>query len=193
MDLAPLLNAEVRLGLVQQGHIRTIERMLGDGCLWNEIGEEINWEPETARQHYEWFLRRSTAAKNHVLMFKEQFADDVWAGLKNRTMRPERKRPILPGDTLDLRKWSGRPYASKQIHLRKAVCLKRSWVEVYTVNFITVNFIRLKPGELDPFANADGFPSIEKMIRFFDHEHGLPFYGDLIEWSLYLNPAEGAK
>lgn len=49
-----------------------------------------------------------------VLMFKEQFAEAVKSGTKLQTIRPPRKRPINVNDVLSLRKWTGRPYASKQ-------------------------------------------------------------------------------
>ena len=51
-----LLNARVLFGLVQQGHIPTIERMLKQGASWDKIGEEIGWLPEAAEEHYGWYL-----------------------------------------------------------------------------------------------------------------------------------------
>lgn len=43
-------------GLVQQGHIPTIERMLSEGREWHEIGKEIGWNPNTAKMHYGWHI-----------------------------------------------------------------------------------------------------------------------------------------
>ena len=46
----------VRVGLVQQGHIKTIETMLKNNASWEEIGKVINWDGETAKKHYELYL-----------------------------------------------------------------------------------------------------------------------------------------
>jgi hypothetical protein len=51
-----LLNAPVLFGLVQQGHIQTIERMVKEGTSWDEIGKEIGWDTETVKEHYGWYL-----------------------------------------------------------------------------------------------------------------------------------------
>ncbi len=45
-------NSQVQIGLVTQGHIPTIERMLEGGALWRDIGHAINWDPAIAAQHY---------------------------------------------------------------------------------------------------------------------------------------------
>ncbi|MHC2867939.1 hypothetical protein ACVIYH_009072 [Bradyrhizobium diazoefficiens] len=36
------------------------------------------------------------------------------------------------------------------------------------------------------FARADGFGNFGEMLDFFDRQYGLPFEGQLIEWSLSL-------
>lgn len=120
---------------------------------------------------------------SHVLMFKPQFADDVEAGRKNRTMRPPRKRKIKVGDRLDLRKWSGKPYASKQVKLREATCTAVHEVFIATARCIRIDNVLVIPEILDAFAKLDGFETSEQMIAFFDKEHGLPFCGDLIEFT----------
>lgn len=51
-----ILNVPVLFGLEQQGHIPTIQRMLGEGKSWDEIGREIGWCPETAREWYAGWL-----------------------------------------------------------------------------------------------------------------------------------------
>jgi len=48
----------VAFGLQAQGHLTTIERMLGEGRDWKEIGQAIGWCPETAQRHYEWHRNR---------------------------------------------------------------------------------------------------------------------------------------
>ena len=49
-------NAKIAFGLVNQGHIPTIEKMLIDGKSWDEIGRSIGWCSITAREHYEKYL-----------------------------------------------------------------------------------------------------------------------------------------
>ena len=53
-----LMNSPVLFGLAQQGHIPTIKRMLEEGAAWEQIGEEIGWCPETAKEHYSWYLEQ---------------------------------------------------------------------------------------------------------------------------------------
>lgn len=50
-----LMNTPVRFGLVQQGHIPTIERMLADGQPWDVIAKEIGWEAKTLIKHWGWY------------------------------------------------------------------------------------------------------------------------------------------
>jgi hypothetical protein len=62
--LAELLkdaNVEVRIGLEQQGHIPTIERMLAEGKSWFEIGHTIGWHGPTAKQWYGFHKERGVA------------------------------------------------------------------------------------------------------------------------------------
>lgn len=47
----------VAFGLVQQGHIQTIEQMLQNNSSWAEIGKQIGWCPKTAEQHYTTYLK----------------------------------------------------------------------------------------------------------------------------------------
>jgi hypothetical protein len=51
-----IMNAPVVFGLQRQGHIPTIEKMLKEGATWEEIGKEIGWCAETAKEHYIWFI-----------------------------------------------------------------------------------------------------------------------------------------
>ena len=43
----------IKFGLRAQGHIPTIERMLGEGKSWDEIGSAIGWHSQTAKEWYE--------------------------------------------------------------------------------------------------------------------------------------------
>ena len=53
-----IMNAQVRFGLKQQGHLPTIEKMLKNNATWEEIGKAINWDPETAKEHYGWHVKK---------------------------------------------------------------------------------------------------------------------------------------
>lgn len=46
----------------------------------------------------------------------------------------------------------------------------------------------LSKEELDRFAISDGFDNWQELIDFFEHTHGLPFEGDLIEWDAIKTP-----
>jgi hypothetical protein len=55
--IGQLGSARVLFGLRAQGHIPTIECMLGEGKSWDEIGQAISWCPKTAKEHYERYER----------------------------------------------------------------------------------------------------------------------------------------
>jgi hypothetical protein len=52
----------MKFGLVQQGHIKTIETILDDWGSnehsWKLIGKEIGWDAPTACYHYVKYLRK---------------------------------------------------------------------------------------------------------------------------------------
>lgn len=117
-----------------------------------------------------------------VLMFKERFAPLVESGEKRQTIRPPRKRPIKVGDSLSLRKWSGRAYASKQTILRDGEkCIAVRSVVMQT-DRVTVDGWSQSMDWLDSFARADGFANYGDMLKWFNETHGLPFEGVLICW-----------
>lgn len=51
-------DVKVRIGLEQQGHIPTVEKMLAEGKSWQEIGDAIGWDGATAKQWYGFYLER---------------------------------------------------------------------------------------------------------------------------------------
>jgi len=53
-DLLNEAGLTLKFGLVQQGHVPTIERMLSEGADWVAIGKAIGWCPKTAEQHWQW-------------------------------------------------------------------------------------------------------------------------------------------
>jgi hypothetical protein len=45
--------AKLQVGLRQQGHIPTVERMLAEGKSWDDIGRAIGWHGPTVKKWYE--------------------------------------------------------------------------------------------------------------------------------------------
>lgn len=110
-------------------------------------------------------------SRNHVILFQPRFAALVQAGTKCQTIRPPRQRAIQVGDTLSLRQWTGKPYASKQRILRTAICT-------------AVGPIFLDCDCTDErLAAADGFATAAEMVAWFAATHRLPFSGILIQWA----------
>lgn len=131
----------------------------------------------------------------HVIMFQERFAQLVESGAKRQTIRPVRKRPVLPCDVVDLRAWMGKPYRSKQRVLRMA----RAAQDASQGIIVYHDGVVISPGTLrcfwmgetgprrdllEAFARSDGFAGWLEMCEWFDATHGLPFEGVLIKWNL---------
>lgn len=116
-----------------------------------------------------------------VLMFQHKFAEAVASGAKTQTVRPIRKRPILPGDKLDLRKWNEVSYRSSQTKLLQAVCTSVTCVAI-TSDGIELGGERLDFYETEQFAIQDGFRTFIEMARWFQQQHKLPFVGTCIRW-----------
>jgi len=131
------------------------------------------------------FEERRQKIRDKAKAVCERFAALVESGAKRQTIRPPRKRPIKVGDTLDLRKWSGRAYASKQVKLRTAVCEGVITATVDETGVTLVNGdskLRLEGVNGLWFAQQDGFHTFADMKDWFESTHGLPFTGDLIRW-----------
>jgi hypothetical protein len=106
-----------------------------------------------------------------VLTFQDQFVEKIRDDSKTQTIR--RKALCRPGDMLSLRRWTGRPYHSKQEIIKEVVCL--SVVKIYLSKENSV----ILPKNI---AIDDGFSGTEAMIAWFETVHGLPFYGEVIKW-----------
>jgi hypothetical protein len=134
-----------------------------------------------------------------ALNFKPEFVDLIDGGEKTRTIRRVRKagNPTR-GDVMQL--YTG---------LRTKDCEKIRDVTCTRVRPVRIDHIGIKldgfllwtgdapayQGGPDPehyegdFVRADGFDSFSDMVDFFEKQYGLPFEGQLIEWSLSL-PSE---
>lgn len=113
-----------------------------------------------------------------VRMFKEQFAEKVKNGDKCQTCRPFPARLPLEGMKISLRKWSGKPYRSKQVVLRESRVTRVATFEIKKTGIIVAGYAE----PMDDFARADGFADFFEMRDWFQAQHGLPFYGIVIYW-----------
>lgn len=131
-----------------------------------------------------------------ALSFKPEFVIAIDAGQKSRTIRRVRKAGNPePGKPLQL--YTGMRTADCE-KIRDATCTRVRPVLIDYMG-ITLSGRRLWAGDApayqggpDPehydgdFARADGFDSFSDMAEFFKKQYGLPFEGQLIEWSLAI-------
>lgn len=120
-----------------------------------------------------------------VIMFQPRFAALVLNGQKQQTIRPIGKRKIEAGMKLSLRRWEDKPYRSKQVVLKEAVCSKVSsiWIsESYQEFTFIVDGVRLNQEQWSALCRADGFDCTTDLLDWFEKTHGLPFEGRLIQW-----------
>lgn len=104
--------------------------------------------------------------------FKEEFAPAVERGEKRQTIRQKRKRPTVPGDTLYL--FTGlRTKHTRRLLVPEPICTAVKPVDIYPT-YVILDGQRLSYEEATAFAKADGFPSLEKFLAFFDKAYGLP-------------------
>jgi len=115
-----------------------------------------------------------------VLMFQPQFADLVASGQKMQTIRPIRKKfPVTVGEKLSLRKWSNKPYRSKQIELCQVTCRFTCHLRI-DLDGITWPCQPVMPIQL--LVQQDGFATFAAMQAWLQKAYGLPFNGVLIQW-----------
>ena len=107
---------------------------------------------------------------------------------KHTTIRKIRKRgnPKL-GDVLSLRRWTGKPYRSKQEVIKNVVCTDVNPIFITKQNTIvwhgsSFNHPGQVIGDNRNIAIEDGFASCSDMLDWFEKTHGLPFMGNLIRW-----------
>ena len=111
--------------------------------------------------------------------FKKQFADAVESGQKRQTIRLERSRPTVPGDTLYL--YTGMRTRSCR-KLMETACVDVQDVSIYSSGGVRVGGQRLDDGQANEFAKSDGFASRDEFLDFFREHYGLPYRGVVIKW-----------
>ena len=122
-----------------------------------------------------------------TINFKLEFAPPVESGEKRQTIRRERKRPIVPGDTLNLytgqRTKNCRLLRVVECRAIKDVDIRRDAVVLADrANQNTVGIFPAASKDAATFAKADGFDSFESLVKWFNTTYGLPFRGVVILW-----------
>lgn len=115
-----------------------------------------------------------------ALSFKRQFADLVESGQKRQTIRARRQdgRDPKPGDKLFLF-FGLRTKGCRR--LGEAVCINTAAVLIDRYR-IVLGASEMTPAGEEALARADGFETAADLRRWFEAEHGLPFWGLLIQW-----------
>lgn len=111
------------------------------------------------------------------LSFQKRFAPAIEVGTKCQTIRAQRKRPIRVGDKLFLFTGMRTPQCKR---IKETVCVSADYVHIERNRVIYAD-----GGEVlavDLFAQRDGFKDFDDMIAWFEKNHQLPFYGQVIRW-----------
>lgn len=120
--------------------------------------------------------------------FQAQFIDPIRSGRKRQTVRAiGKRRHARPGDQLQL--YTGMRTRSCRLQAR-AVCadvqpIRIEFSTMYPGDVVRIgDGPRIWQGDLDPFAQSDGFDSWQAMRDFWSkhHPHVLQFYGVIIFW-----------
>lgn len=152
--------------------------------------------------------------RRFIRLFQPRFVPSVERGLKTCTVRKRPKRMPRPGDLIECRYWSGKPYRSKQVWCaegritRVVECrIKAGGVALGPAPKVLIDARGFEVGTITPmetefpdkdaFARADGFGSFAEMWEWFCEHHGLraghlaspppEFTGVLIQWE-HLQP-----
>jgi hypothetical protein len=158
--------------------------------------------------HWVWWDLCSRCQRRFIRTFQPGFVPAVERGLKTQTVRPRPKRMPRPGDIIECRYWSGKPYRSKPIWCAEGLITNVAtirieesridcpdiWVEqwLHTPESGAADrsaFVCecrgagwLQAEQLEEFAQADGFESATDLCRWFKGRYKLPFEGVLMQW-----------
>lgn len=119
----------------------------------------------------------------NVILFQPQFEQPILAGVKNATIRKRRKdgRPrAKDGETISLRVWTGRPYASPQREFCQRVVKFTFPVQVSERGIYRPDLeCCLARGKM---AKSLGFQNWTEARGWYEKAHGLPFDGELVHF-----------
>jgi len=128
--------------------------------------------------------------KRIVKIFQDRFAASILDGTKRSTIRNLPKRLEdwpQPGDLINARQWSGRPYGSPQRSLCELLVTGVSEITIEEDGIThDMNGCSVPPGSPyhDTVARQEGFKDWDEMKKWFvENYYSLPFTGILIEWT----------
>ena len=119
-----------------------------------------------------------------AINFKAQFADQIRRGEKLQTIRVRRRDgsvPWKPGSALQLYTGMRTKRCTK---LTDAVCTGVQPVRIDLDGDWHINGRTLNRTDRTLLAIADGFPDRFGLNAFFYHNHGFPFEGHMITWTV---------
>ena len=112
-------------------------------------------------------------------LFEPKLASAIEAGTKWHTIR--KRGTCETGAMISLRRWTERPYRSKQAEIKRVQCKRVRKFEI-TATEMRINDAALNMDAMTCLAYSDGFDSVDEMFGFFQKAYGLPFNGEIIEW-----------
>lgn len=113
--------------------------------------------------------------------FKERFIPLIKNGSKTQTIRRKRKGQAKPGDTVYLYYGMRTKWCTK---IGEGICTKVEEISIQQNGVVRINGKKMDWVQKQALSNADGFQNWEKMFRWWNQTHLLPFTGDIIYWQL---------
>lgn len=115
-----------------------------------------------------------------AINFLARYADDVAEGIKCQTVRRQRKRPIMAGDTLYL--YTGMRTRSCR-RLLTTKCHMTRELKVTAEGTLKLDGQAIYRSQADEFARRDGLKDWDELCGFLKQRYGLPFDdGVVIYW-----------
>jgi hypothetical protein len=124
-----------------------------------------------------------------VILCQWRFEQPIQLGIKRSTIR--RNARCVPGQTLSLRRWQGKPYRSKQILLKEVECTAVTPISLGLNDrgdfYVIRNGCSLTTSQVEALAKLEGFDSAADLSDWFRHNHQLQpgndsIQCDQIEW-----------
>lgn len=118
-----------------------------------------------------------------VIMFQWRFEGPILCSEKRSTIR--RSARCVPGTELSLRRWQDKPYRSKQILIKSAVCTAVIPISIGLDDYGDLLVIEggeaLSTSRMKELARVEGFHDLDAMREWFEHTHKLKPGDDLIQ------------